>query len=321
MNFKKVGEHSILRSKVKTNDSAALELIEVKNFTHIILPFDVNGSFTALSDFISQKLLTFSSTKRITACGALKLPFFTVSSNAASPDFLNLTSVEAQSSSSSAKEAAVTHSVQSRSSLRIASKNAMSRPFIPSRHSLMPALSRPSSGSRGGRSQNGVSPIGPMTRQRAAALAGDARPTSFASARNGGRRYTQPTRSRASLVSAPAIPEVPIESTMSTNTAIPVAGTLMDASNQSFRGRQKRTARRRTVMGVEKVHLPFFFFSTIRLMCVVNTFCIGTLFCIIGVYLVELVCRIGVGILYVKSISDVQSRILMEEHNTRLSYF
>ncbi|VDK38942.1 unnamed protein product [Taenia asiatica] len=229
INFKKVGEHSILRSKVKTNDSAALELIE--------------------------KLLTFNPHKRITAYGALKLPFFTVGSNATSPDFRTLTSGGAQSSSSSVKATAVTSSVQSRSSLRIASKNAMARPFIPSRHSLMPALSRPSSGSRGGRSQNAVSPIGPMTRQRAAALAGDARPTSFASARNGGRRYTQPTRSRTSLVSAPTIPEVPNESTISTNTAVPTTRTSVDASNPSFRGRQKRTARRRTVMGVEKAKL------------------------------------------------------------------
>ncbi|KAL5110909.1 Cyclin-dependent kinase 4 [Taenia crassiceps] len=213
VNFKKVGEHSILRSKVKTNDSAALELIE--------------------------KLLTFNS----------------INSHAASSDLRASTSAETQSSSGLVKAAAVTHSIQSRSSLRIASKNAMARPFMPSRHSLVPALSRPS-GSRGGKSHNGISPIGPMTRQRAAALVGDVRQTSSTSVRNGGRRYTQPTRSRTSLVSAPTIPEVPSESTIPlTNTAIPTTKTSVDASNPSFRGRQKRTARRRTVMGVEKAKL------------------------------------------------------------------
>ncbi|EUB64174.1 Cell division protein kinase [Echinococcus granulosus] len=221
INFKKVGEHSILRSKVKTNDSAALELIE--------------------------KLLTFNSNKRITACGALKLPFFTIGSNTALADFRTSTSAETQSSSSSVTAAVITHSAQSRSSLRIASKNAMARPFIPSRHSLMPALCRPSSGPRGGRSQNGVSPVGPMTRQRAAALVGDASPIPSASTRNGGRRHTQPTRSRTSLVPAPTVSKLSNESTISaTNTAVLTTGTPANASNPTFRGRQKRTARRRT---------------------------------------------------------------------------
>nr|CDS17455.1 cyclin dependent kinase 6 [Echinococcus granulosus] len=226
INFKKVGEHSILRSKVKTNDSAALELIE--------------------------KLLTFNSNKRITACGALKLPFFTIGSNTALADFRTSTSAETQSSSSSVTAAVITHSAQSRSSLRIASKNAMARPFIPSRHSLMPALCRPSSGPRGGRSQNGVSPVGPMTRQRAAALVGDASPIPSASTRNGGRRHTQPTRSRTSLVPAPTVSKLSNESTISaTNTAVLTTGTPANASNPTFRGRQKRTARRRTVMGAK----------------------------------------------------------------------
>ncbi|VDM35514.1 unnamed protein product [Hydatigera taeniaeformis] len=229
INFKKVGEHSILRSKVKTNDSNALELIE--------------------------KLLTFNSSRRITACGALKLPFFTISSNESSPDFRALISVETQTSSSSVTSAILTHSVQSRSSLRIASKNAMARPFIPSRHSLVPALFRSASSSTSRRNQNGVSPIGPITRQRAAALVGDAHPTSSASVRSSGRRHTQPTRSRNLPVSAPTISASNASATSVTCTAVSTTGISVDTSNLSFRGRQKRTARRRTVMGVEKAKL------------------------------------------------------------------
>ncbi|VDL88975.1 unnamed protein product [Schistocephalus solidus] len=282
--FKKVGEHNILRSKVKTTDESALNLIEC--------------------------MLTFNPLKRIPACEALRMPFFASTEAPSRSDLLSMCRAPA-----TAGPSVLSHG---RTSLRPSSTALTSRPFLPNRHSLT-AVST-TSHSRVQRQQQrsyaaaacrscetakppaavfpavetstlqqqrhvdspnnawGVQNHRPMTRQLAAAIAlqnADAETAALinrmpAPSIRGARRYTQPCRSTRLRVQTPpvvSIPEAPEPLPLSTQT-VASSGIQSSASSSSpsvttvagttttGRGRQKRVARRRTVMGVERVCLP-----------------------------------------------------------------
>ncbi|VDD79554.1 unnamed protein product [Mesocestoides corti] len=228
--FEQLGEKNVLRSKVKTTDMAALDLIE--------------------------RMLTFNPHKRISATEALRMPFFTASLTTTIRDYPHSSSLASHSFTMSSTRGVTAPPINSRSSLRSVGRDSTARSFMPSRHSFIPTVVSSSSVLMATKSQEGCT-NGPMTRQRAAALAGDARLTlpTFGP-RTTSRRYTQPTRSHTPFVAAPsivAISEASSESGVATDstTTISCAATY----TPSLRGRQRRTARRRTVMGVEKARV------------------------------------------------------------------
>nr|VZI38427.1 unnamed protein product [Spirometra erinaceieuropaei] len=283
--FKKVGEHNILRSKVKTTDESALNLIEC--------------------------MLTFNPLKRIPACEALRMPFFSSTEVPTPSDLLSLCRT-----TTSVAPSVLPHG---RASLRPSSTALTSRPFLPNRHSLtavsttshsrvqrhqqrsyaaaaaaayqpceaveprtavFPAVetSTLQQQRRAGPSNNvwGVQNHRPMTRQLAAAIAlqgtdaETAVPTNRmpAPSARGARRYTQPCKSTRMRVQTPpvvSIPEAqeppPLPSQTCANTDIQSSAsssstlTTLVGTTTTGRGRQKRVARRRTVMGVERARM------------------------------------------------------------------
>lgn len=198
------------------------------------------------------------------------MPFFSAAPTAAIPDFRQIAHYPTAPSTSSSTLGVTARPIHSRSSLRPVGQHAMARPQLPSRHSLIPAP--PPSAASSLTTLNTASTVnsspaeapvsGPMTRQRTAALAGGStHPLRGPVTTRTGRRYTQPTRLLRQTVVAdtpPSIPEVISEGEStaqsgeeSTSATIPPTNTTPAAA--ATRGRQKRTARRRTVMGVEKV--------------------------------------------------------------------
>lgn len=223
-------------------------------------------------------MLTFDPKKRIVARDALRMPFFTVTPTAACPDFRNQFSLFSQLPSTSLphpdNSSTTLHHTHMRNSLRVAGRNSSARPFIPSRHSLRPMLQRTSHLKTPGPSGETIETIhtapSEPTKLAANALSVDVEfnpPRPVQLARITGRRYTQPVRPRVSRfpTRAPPIPEVSSHETSPPKLEgylmpqQPVVTSEDSTSSDAIRARPKKTARRRTVTGVEQVcSIPHF---------------------------------------------------------------
>ncbi|VDL16998.1 unnamed protein product [Hymenolepis diminuta] len=247
--FTRLGRHNILRSKVKTNDQAALDLID--------------------------KMLTFDSKKRILARDALNMPFFKVTPTAACPDFRKQDSVFSQPSTSLSITGNSSQR-QTRSSLFDPSRNCSSRPYINARHSLRPMMQHSvpthtyiplSQESPEIININSSDP--PKACTSALSVDVDFNPPPHHHVnRITGRRYTQPSRSRISQFSSRSKPilEVPSNESSPVKPETEIASVFHrkpsmapkdPLTSDTIRARPKRTARRRTVMGIEQAQTSF----------------------------------------------------------------
>ncbi|VDN96443.1 unnamed protein product [Rodentolepis nana] len=241
--FTRLGRHNILRSKVKTNDQDALDLID--------------------------KMLSFNPKKRILARDALNLPFFKVTPTAACPDFRKLDSLFSQPSSSLSIPANSSQR-HMRNSLFEPSRNCSARPYINARHSLRPVVQHSVSThasippSREFPENIGINSCDPPKSSTSAlSVDVDFNPPSHHVNRIVGRRYTQPVRSRISqlpnrnkpIIEVPSNESSPVKPETEIAPIPPrqpsVAAEDLSTSD-AIRARPKRTARRRTVLGIEQ---------------------------------------------------------------------